>query len=70
MERRPEVTGDGGDLQCQEGQRPVLSEGDGELHPSGVHPGRRERERTGWKSMEVCPVPPVLLSCDGEGRVL
>lgn len=34
----PQVPGDGGHLQGQEGQRPVLSQGDGELHPGGVHP--------------------------------
>lgn len=32
-----EVAGDGSDLQGKEGQRPVLSEGDGELHTRGVY---------------------------------
>lgn len=47
----PEVAGDGGHLQSQEGQGPVLSQGDGELHTSGVHPGKLEvgRRGTGWK---------------------
>lgn len=44
-ELRPEVTGDGGDLQSEEGQRPVLSEGDGELNSSGIYPGRRKGGR-------------------------
>lgn len=37
----PEVAGDGSDLQGQEGQRPVLSEGDGELHSSCIYPDRK-----------------------------
>lgn len=43
----PEVAGDGGHLQSQEGQGPVLSEGDGELHTSGVHPGKGAAGRRG-----------------------
>lgn len=37
----PEVARDGSDLERQEGQRPVLSEGDGELHTSCIHPERK-----------------------------
>lgn len=37
----PEVAGDGRDLQSQEGQRPVLSEGDGELHTGRIYPEKK-----------------------------
>lgn len=49
-ELRPEVTGDSGDLQREEGQRPVFSEGDRELHTSGIYPdrGRSRRELDEW----------------------
>lgn len=48
-ELRPEVTCDSGDLQRKEGQRPVLSERDGELHTGGVYPDERERAGKGWR---------------------
>ncbi len=52
-ELRPEVTGDGCNLQRKEGQRPVLSERDGELYTSGIHPERRERQSTGGMERKV-----------------